>query len=74
MYVMLWVMWDLVSKSQEVNLVFSIFFSHFYFLFNLFPIILFLELGLGLEWPDHTVTQQVTSDDIVTSHMMHGRI
>ena len=26
---------------------------HFYFLFNLFPFILFLELGLELEWQDY---------------------
>jgi len=38
-----------LSKSQEVDLVLSIFFSHFYFIFDLFPIILFLELELGLE-------------------------
>ena len=35
-------------------------FSYFHFLFNLFSFILFLELGLGLEWQDHTVAQQVT--------------
>ena len=58
---------------QEVNLNFSYFFSYFYFLFDLFSFILFLELGLGLEWQDRAVTQQVTSDDTVTSHMMYGR-
>ena len=36
-------------ESQEIDLVFSIFFSHFYFLFDLFPNILFLELGLELK-------------------------
>jgi len=41
--------------SQEVDLAFLIFFSHFYFLFDLFFFILFLELGLGLEWQDHAV-------------------
>ena len=46
---------------KEVDLIFP------YFLFSfLFSFILFLELGLGLEWPDHAVTQQVTSDDMVT--------
>ena len=34
----------------------------FYFLSS-FLFILFLELGLGLEWQDHAVTQQVTSDN-----------
>ena len=48
-------------KNEESGL--NIFFSHFYFLFNLFSSILFLELELGLEWQDHTITQQITSDD-----------
>jgi len=39
----------LLSRLQEVDLVFLIFFSYFYFLFNLFFFILFLELGLGSE-------------------------
>ena len=34
-------------KNEESGL--NIFFSHFYFLFNLFSSILFLELELGLE-------------------------
>ena len=38
-----------MSRLQEVDLVFPIFFSHFYFIFDLFFFILFLELGLGLE-------------------------
>jgi len=38
-----------MSRSQGVDLVFSMFFSYFYFIFNLFSFILFLELGLGLE-------------------------
>ena len=58
---------------QEVDLNFSYFFSYFYFLFDLFSFILFLELGLRLEWQYHAVTQQVTSDDMVTSHITHGR-
>jgi len=37
------------------------------------PLFLSLELGLGLEWQDHTVTQQVTPDDMVTSHMTQWR-
>jgi len=49
-----------LSRMKEVDLNFSIFFSHFYFLFDLFYFILFLELGLGLEWQDHAVMQQVT--------------
>jgi len=39
----------LLSRLQEVNLAFLIFFSYFDFLFDLFSFILFLELGLGLE-------------------------
>jgi len=39
----------LLSRLQEVDLVFPIFFSHFYFLFDLFSFILFLELELGLK-------------------------
>jgi len=57
---------------QEVDLTFLIFFSYFYFIFDLFSFILFLELEL--EGQDHAVTQQVTSGDIVMSHMTHGRI
>ena len=61
---------NLVSRLPKVDLVFLIFFSYFYFLFNLFSFILFLELGLGLEWQYHAVTQEVTSDDMVTSHLV----
>ena len=39
----------IMSRPQEVDLVFSVFFPHSYFLFKLFFFILFLELGLGLE-------------------------
>jgi len=56
---------------QEVDLIFLIFFSYFYFIFDLFSFILFLEPGL--EEQDHTVTQQVTSGNMVMSHMTHGR-
>ena len=38
----------------------------FYFIFDLFSFILFLELGLGLEWQDYTVTHQ-------SYHMTHRR-
>ena len=61
-----------MSRIQEADLTFFILFSHFYLLFNLFSFILFLDLGL--EWQDYAVTQQVTSDDMVTSYMTHGRI
>ena len=61
------------NKGNRLN-IFTIFFSYFYFLFDLFPFILFLGLGLRLEWQDHAVTQQVTSDDIVTSHITHERM
>ena len=56
---------------QEVDLTFLIFFSHFYFLFDLFSFILFLELGL--EGQDHAVIQQITLGNVVTSCIMHGR-
>jgi len=36
-------------RTKEVDLTFSIFFSYFYFIFDLVSCILFLELGLGLE-------------------------
>jgi len=66
--------WDFRKKNvknEGSGLNIFIFFSHFYFLFNLFSFILFLELGL--EWQDYAVTQQVTSDDMVTSHMIHKK-
>ena len=44
----------LLSRTQEVDLTFLIFFSYFYFLLDLLSFILFLELGLEL---DHAVTQ-----------------
>ncbi len=44
-----------LSRMKEVDLPFL--FS-FYFIFDLFSFILFLELGLGIEWQDHTVTHQ----------------
>ena len=47
-----------------------LFYFHFYFQ----SIFLFLELGIGLRDKDHTVTRQVTSDDMVTSHMMQRRM
>jgi len=62
-----------MSRLQEVDLDFLIFFSHFYFIFDLFSFILFLELGLGLEWWDYAVIQHITSDDMVTSHMTDER-
>ena len=37
-------------RIQEVDLTFLIFFSYFYFSSWFTPFILFLELGLGLEW------------------------
>ena len=38
-----------VSRTKEVDLIFFIFPFSFYFLFDLFSFILFLEPGLGLE-------------------------
>ena len=62
-------------RIAEGGLNFFLLFIVFLILFSLsFSIyFLFLELGLGLEWQDHAVTQQVTSDDTVTSHMIHRR-
>jgi len=55
-----------VSKLQEVDLVFSIFFS-IYFHYSIF------RTRVRIRVKDHAVTQQVTSDDMVTSHMIYGR-
>ena len=60
-------MWGVKNEESRLN-VFLFFFSHFIFFYSI------LKLGLGLEWQDHTVTQEVTSDDIVTSHIIHGRM
>ena len=60
-------MWGVKNKESRLN-VFLFFFSHFIFFYSI------LKLELGLEWQDHTVTQEVTSDDIVTSHIIHGRM
>jgi len=38
-----------MSRTKEVDLIFFYFLLSFYFIFDLFPFILFLELGLGLE-------------------------
>jgi len=40
---------SILSRTKEVDLTFFILFSHFYFSFNLFSFMLFLELELGLE-------------------------
>ena len=50
-------------RSQEVNLVFPIFFSYFYFIFNLFSLFYLQNQDQGQKQRDHTVTQQVTSGD-----------
>ena len=63
-----------LSRMQEIDLTFLIFFFPFYFIFNLFFFMLFLELGLGLEWQDHAVMQQVISDDMVISHITYRRM
>jgi len=58
-----------VSKLKVVD------FNNFYFLsYFYFPLFYFWNLGLGLEWQNHAVTQQVTLNNTVTSHRMHGRI
>ena len=46
-----------LSRSQEVDFIYFIFLSHFYFSLDLLFIFQFLEqLGLGLEVISHTVT------------------
>ena len=46
-----------MSRLQEVDFIYFIFLSHFYFSFDLLLIFLFLEqLGLELEVISHTVT------------------
>jgi len=42
-----------LSRLQEVDLVFPIFFSHFLLFLICFTVFLFLELGLGLEQQGH---------------------
>ena len=59
---MMYMLYDVKNTRSRLN------FS--YFLFDLLSFILFLELGLEL---DHTITQQVILDDMVTSHMTHRR-
>jgi len=61
-----------MSRIQEVDFSYFLFLFLFYFILDLFSFILFLELGL--EGQDHAVTQQVTSGDTVTSHIIHGRM
>jgi len=43
------VLWNCLSRTKEVNLIFFILSFLFYFIFHLFSFILFLEPGLGLE-------------------------
>jgi len=63
---------DVKIAKGGLNFYFSVSFLFlFYFSFSIY--FLFLELGLGLSDEDHTVTWQVTSDDMVTSHMMQRR-
>ena len=62
---------DIKNERSRLNI--FLFSSLIFILFSIY-FIFFSELGLGLEWQDHTVTQQVTSDDTVTSHMIHGRM
>ena len=56
-----------MSRSQEVDFIYFIFLSYFYFSFDLFFIFPFLEtLGLGLEVIGHTATS-VIFDGVVTT-------
>jgi len=64
---------DVKNEKSGLNIFLFLFFI-FIFYFYLFSFILFLELGLGLEWQDHAVTQQVTSDDTVTSYMTYRKM
>ena len=57
-----------MSELLKVDLIFISPF-HFYFIFSFI-----FKLRLGLEGQDHAVIQQVTSDNMVTSHIMHERI
>jgi len=59
-----------VSRSQKRDLIFT---SLFFFSFSFLTYFLFLELGMGRSDKDHTITRQVTSDNVVTSHMMQRR-
>jgi len=74
--IILCIIYMVAIKIARGGLNFPYFLFSFYFLFfifNLSSFILFLELGLGLEWQDHAITQQVISDDMATSHMTYGR-
>jgi len=46
----------LLSRSQEVDFIYFIFLSYFYFSFDLLLIFLLEQLGLGSELIGHTVT------------------
>jgi len=48
--------WRLMSRTKEVNLIFSYFLLLFLFSLWFIFFILLLELGLGLEWQYHNVT------------------
>jgi len=62
-----------VSRSLKVDLIFISLFHFifiFIFIFDLFSI---FRTRVSVKWQDHAVTQQVTSDDTVTSHMIHRK-
>jgi len=61
-------------KNGRSRLNIFILLAYFYFIFDLVSLIPFLELELGLEQQGHMVTQQVTLDNMVTSHMIHERV
>jgi len=60
-------------KNRRSGLNIFILLPYFYFIFDLVSLIPLLELGLGLEQQGHVVTQQVTSDNTVRSHMTYER-
>ena len=69
-----WKSTDVRIAEGGLNFYFSFLFL-FYFIFSfIFDLFSIFRTRVRLEGQDHAVTQQVTSDDMVTSHMTHRRM
>jgi len=62
-----------MSRSQEADLVFSYFLFLFLFSFQFIFLYSIFRTRIRVRVTIYAVTQHVTSDDMVTSHMMHRR-